>query len=481
MTCYGEAGASPPAEKAVVIYRPILPSDVILNVSELVVWPAGKADVTITLTSIGELPTRVSGYIAWGDDVQEGEIRGNAEFDLSDVTAPGNTGSVSTVLEYSFGRSGVYNMTACLKNNVSVVFASREIRVIDHITLRAVTVEYSDEADIPDWQTEVFKTSVNLNITAIVDTGAVEQFVLSADGDLLTNPGPSFTYAFDRAGEYNITVKASGEAGESPSVSTAITVARPLLRENFKLVVPSLVVWPSGEALVTIHLNSTAELPTGVTGTVDWGDGDPVTLVDWKNVTAPGRTGEVSEDFIHVYTREGNYTVTFMAGNEVSKANVTGMVRVVDDLALSRIVVSYRDPADEPGWNTTWLKTGVDLRFQAILDTGEATSYALSVEGEAQPITSPNSTILYRFALAGEYHINMSCSGEAGVSPVVVSTVKVAHPISPNHTTLRVPTLVVLPPERTHGARREEKTNMQGNSHLQTDRLDFRGFTGRNS
>ncbi|XP_064091678.1 uncharacterized protein LOC135205258 [Macrobrachium nipponense] len=280
---------------------------------------SSKADVTITLTSTGELPTRVSGYIAWGDDVQEGEVRRDSEFDLSDVTAPGNTGSVSTVLEYSFGRSGVYNMTACLKNNVSVVFASREIRVIDHITLRAVTVEYSDEADIPDWQTEVFKTSVNLNITAIVDTGAVEQFVLSADGDLLTNPGPSFTYAFDK-------------------------------------------------------------------------------------------------------------------------------VRVVDDLALSRIVVSYQDPADEPGWNTTWLKTGVDLRFQAILDTGEATSYALYVEGEAQPITSPNSTILYRFALAGEYHINMSCSGEAGVSPVVVSTVKVAHPISPNHPTLRVPTLVVWPP-----------------------------------
>ncbi|XP_068225345.1 uncharacterized protein [Palaemon carinicauda] len=446
MISYGEAGASPPVETTVVIYRPILQTDIKLNVSELVVWPEGKANITITLTSAGELPTRVSGYITWEGDIQDGDIQGSTEFDMSDVTAPGSTGSVSKVLEFSFRWSGVYNATAHLKNNVSLVLASKQIRVIDHITLKEVTVAYADATDAPNWYTEVFKTGVSVNITAVVDTGDVEEYTLHVNDEILKSSGPSFTYTFSQAGEYNISMIGSGEAGESPAVSTLVAVARSLLQENVNLVVPSLVVWPTGEALVTIQLNSTVELPTRVTGSVDWGDGDPVTPIDWKNLTLPGKSGVVSEDFVHLYTTEGNYTITFMAENEVSRANVTGMVRVINDLTLNRIAVTYKDPADEPGWNTTWLKAGVDILFSAIIDTGKAASYYLYVEGEPQPIASPNSTIVYRFALAGEYQINMSCSGEAGVSANAVTKVKVAIPISPAHPAMRVPSLVVLPP-----------------------------------
>ena len=50
-----------------------------------------------------------------------------------------------------------------------------------------------------------------------------------------------------QAGEYNITVTISGEAGTSLPVSRSIQVARPLTLDTVDLTLPDLVVWPPGD------------------------------------------------------------------------------------------------------------------------------------------------------------------------------------------------------------------------------------------
>ncbi len=50
-----------------------------------------------------------------------------------------------------------------------------------------------------------------------------------------------------QAGEYNVTVTISGEAGTSLPVSRSIQVARPLTLDAVDLTLPALVVWPPGD------------------------------------------------------------------------------------------------------------------------------------------------------------------------------------------------------------------------------------------
>lgn len=65
------------------------------------------------LTDAAELPTFVAGTLTWGDSGAD------ADLDLSDVTSPGASGSVSRTLTHNYTQPGEYEVTVSLRNLVS--------------------------------------------------------------------------------------------------------------------------------------------------------------------------------------------------------------------------------------------------------------------------------------------------------------------------------------------------------------------------
>ncbi|XP_069982225.1 uncharacterized protein [Penaeus vannamei] len=439
MTSSGEAGVSSAVVSSVEVAREIKEENIHILLPDKVVWPPAETTVSVTVLAPGELPTHVEGVISWGDEQDEDM------FELLDETAPGSIGAVTVNVTHNFSRPGDFLITAFMRNPVSLVNISREIHILDHLTLQKILVEYQDPSDAPPWSSDVFKTGVLLNFTAVVASGDPAGFTLFAGDSILSQDAPSVTYSFAAAGEYTVNMTCSGEAGVSPPVPLTVTLARPIEPEQLDLLLPGLVVWPKEEASVEVVLTDAAELPTFVAGTLTWGDSGADANLDLSDVTSPGASGSVSRTLTHNYTQPGEYQVTVSLRNLVSQASLTKTLLVLDHLTLDGISVEYENPADRPeGGADDVFKAGVALNLTALVDSGEAESFSFSVNEET--LTSSSATIVYVFPVAGDYVVTVRTKGDAGISNALSKTVRVARAIYEENLELLLPELVVSPP-----------------------------------
>lgn len=77
---------------------------------------------------------------------------------------------------------------------------------------------------------------------------------------------------------------------------------------------------------MTLNLTSDGELPTLVTGTITWGQGQ-VSEVNFSEQTAPGSLGNMSATIKHSYPSAGFFPVEVVLGNPVSSIALKSQVR----------------------------------------------------------------------------------------------------------------------------------------------------------
>nr|XP_045617521.1 uncharacterized protein LOC123770009 [Procambarus clarkii] len=442
MTASGEAGASHTVVVKVKVEQPLKEHSVQLRLPDKVVWPPAKTTAVINVTSREELPTHVSGTVSWGDGKTVTEVN------MTDDTPPGSSGSATRLLTQEYQQPGHYLVMVHLSNSVSQVNISKMVLVLAQLSLDKIVVVYQNESDAPAKTTDIFKTDVPLVLTAVEKGGVSSNFTLIVNGKNITSKSPSFVYTFTTAGEHIISMKSCGEAGTSLAVTKTLQVARPVKEDNLLLLVPKLVVWPPGEANVTIKVISNEELPTNVTGFVNWNDGEPDTAVDLTKETSPGTHGLVTRDLLHTYSQPGNYLVSLFLQNLVSQANVTTTLLVLDHLTLGGILVEYEDSSESSGSYDGVFKTHVPLNITALIKTGFAEEFILTVNNEV--LTSSTPTFIYTFQKAGEYEVTMRTLGDVGTSNTMFTRVIVARPLTEENAVIEAPEYVVAPPGETN-------------------------------
>ncbi|KAG7154293.1 Polycystic kidney disease protein 1-like 2-like 4, partial [Homarus americanus] len=438
MAASGEAGTSPPFLVTVEAAQSLKESDIQFLLPEKVVWPTAYTTAVIKITSVDELPNLVTGDIDWGDNTTLTSV------DLTENTPARTTGSVTFNVTHVYQEPGEYLVSLRLVNPVSRVTTNITVRVLEHNTLDTNLVVYHTSSDAPAWNTTYFKTNVQLNLTAVVLTGAPDNFTLQVNGETFTSTSPSFVYTFSNAGEYNISIVSSGEAGESSPAVTTVQVARTLTEENVQVMAPDISVWPHAETEVMIVIMAPGELPTHVEVTIMWDDDAADTYLDLQQDTLPGAIGAVSQNVTHNYSQPGVYQITITFSSPVSQINVTKEVRVLVHLSIKTVMVEYQNEVDAPQWNATMFKTDVPLNFTAVVETGIATNYTLYVED--QVIIENEPSIIYTFQSAGEFSVNMTIHGEAGVSPAMILMVTAVQPLLDELVNLTLPDFIVLPP-----------------------------------
>ncbi|XP_063839801.1 uncharacterized protein LOC135088742 isoform X2 [Scylla paramamosain] len=440
VTISGEAGTSLPVSRSIQVARPLTLDAVDLTLPGLIVWPPGHLEVVVYLSGPEELPTLVQGDVDWGDDLPATQL------DLHSLTLPQAAGVVVHNVSHHYNWHGTFHLAFNFYNSVSRINLTREVRVVERLTLDYILVEYLWQDDAPPWPSTMFKAGVPLNLTAVVKTGKAASFNLFVGDKELTDNLPSIFHTFHSAGEYLANMTASGEAGVSPVLTASVVVIQPLSPHHLHLTLPDFVVVPPGNLTVQMVLSSkeAEELPSYVTYTVLWGDGSNTSLDDLMQDTQIGASGPVTRSLTHIYEDSGDFPLTWKAHNPVSEAHVTKTVRVIDHLTVGNILIDYLEESDRPLWDSPTFRSGVPLNITAVVLSGDVTSYAFYIEG--QTITSTAHYISHTFFEAGEMMINMTTQGEAGVSPPASTTVTLEHPVQPHHLELTLNNLPVLPP-----------------------------------
>ncbi|MPC09664.1 Polycystic kidney disease protein 1-like 2 [Portunus trituberculatus] len=440
VTISGEAGTSLPVSRSIQVARPLTLDSVDLTLPDLVVWPPGHLEVVVYLSGPEELPTLVQGDMEWGDDLPATKL------DLHSLTLPQAAGVVVHNVSHHYNWHGTFHLALNLYNPVSRINLTREVRVVERLTLDYIMVEYLWQDDAPPWPSTMFKARVPLNLTAVVKTGKAASFNLFVDDKELTDNLPSIFHTFHSAGEYLANMTASGEAGVSPIQTASVVVIQPLSPHHLQLTLPDFIVVPPGNLTVQMVLSSkeAEELPSYVTYTVLWGDGSNTSLDNLMQDTQIGASGPVIRSLTHIYDESGDFILTWKAHNPVSEAEITQTVQVIDHLTVGNILVDYLEESDRPQWDSPTFRSGVPLNITAIVLSGDVTSYTFYIEG--QTITSKTHYISHTFFVAGEIMINMTTEGEAGVSPPASVIITLEHPVQPHHLELTLNNLPVLPP-----------------------------------
>lgn len=70
------------------------------------------------------------------------------------------------------------------------------MRVIDHLTVGNILVDYLEESDRPVWDSPTFRSSVPLNITAIVLSGDVTSYTFYIEGQTVTSTSHYISHTF---------------------------------------------------------------------------------------------------------------------------------------------------------------------------------------------------------------------------------------------------------------------------------------------
>ncbi|KAK4308077.1 hypothetical protein Pmani_020206 [Petrolisthes manimaculis] len=446
----GAAGMSDPVFLSVTVYRPVTLEDVEFVLSENIIWPPGtmrtlyafldKAMANVTVSS-EELPTHLNISLSWSDDQPD------THMDLKSDTPPGATGSVTKSIERTLEQSGTYEVTLVLTNLVSQITITKQVTVLDQISLESMSVEYvsSLEEDVPG--TGIYKTGRPINFTATIGSGQPTTFVLSISGTNVTSSTSTIIYTFQNAGEFKVNMTALGDAGESLPVTTTILTAVPVQDVHLNLTVPDFVVVPPGKVSIVLTIMSQVELPTHVLGfNVTWGDGKTTLGIgrELEEVTSPGTVGSVSSNANHTYSTSGDYLVEVVVFSAVSQASVSQQVRILDDLTAGAVLVNYANPDDAPQSFTPAYSTGVPLNLTAVVLSGQPSLFTFYVEGQA--IESEQNSIIYTFTAAGEHLINLTTSGETGESVPVSTRVVLEQPVEAYHLSLTFTEPIVSPP-----------------------------------
>lgn len=273
---------------------------------------------------------------------------------------------------------------------------------VDDIRLRAagpacvgyVAPHASFTSSSPDALGEVTQftnTSTGSELTFVWDFG---------DGSSSILANPSHTYA--AVGSYTVTLTATNNLGSD--VATAVVEILQAPQASFT-------------ALPIVVLGETAVFSNTSTGdnlTYLWDFGDGNTSTE----TNPS----------HLYTAEGDYTVTLTAQNAVGSDTATAVVSVLAAPQASFTVTSPTELGSTTVFTNT--STGSDLSFW--WDFGDT-------------ITSTETSPSHTYATTGTFTVTLTVSNAVGVN-VATAVVEVIAPITPGYT-LFLPIIVAALPE----------------------------------
>lgn len=82
----------------------------------------------------------------------------------------------------------------------------------------------------------------------------------------------------------------------------------------------------TGSMSANVSISSQGELPTLLTGAIDWGDSQPIMQVNLTEATQPGATGAVWRSFHHKYLKSGHFSVLLTLENPISSVRLTSSV-----------------------------------------------------------------------------------------------------------------------------------------------------------
>ena len=77
-----------------------------------------------------------------------------------------------------------------------LTFHSLQVRVIDHLTVGNILIDYLEESDRPQWDSPTFRSGVPLNSTAILLSGDVTSYTFYVEGQTITSASRSISHTF---------------------------------------------------------------------------------------------------------------------------------------------------------------------------------------------------------------------------------------------------------------------------------------------
>jgi len=262
----------------------------------------------------------------------------------------------------------------------------------------------------------VYETITFNASTSLAGTGNITEYVWDfGDGNTTVTSEPITTYAYSQAGNFTVSLTVINTAGLSDTASTTITIL-PICGPTANFTISPTYPRPNK----TITFDASSSLP-GWNGTIH----PPIESYVWD--FGDGNVTSTSDPIItHIYTVEGNYTVTLVV-IDINGLNdsMTQMIEVratppydingdgkIDIRDVAIVAYSYGSYPGHPRWNPDADITGpnepdgkVDIRDVALV----ASHFGEILESTMfKPLKSPYSsfllhviilTILYSVAL----------------------------------------------------------------------------------
>ena len=426
------------------------------SATERVALAPGTVVASITDLNLADAASGFTATINWGDGTS------------SAGTIVGSNGSFSVEGSHAYADEGNFTLTATTtRTSDNASFTSTgSVAVAEHDVLAAQGKAISGNPG-------QILNSVSLATFTDTDTAAVAGDFLAtvAWGDGTTTPGTitgssgsfavSGTHTYASAGHDTITVTVKDLSPGTATATAISTASIGLIGQELLTSATERVALAPGTVVASFTDGNLADLTTGFTATIAWGDG--VT----SSGTIVGSNGSFSVEGGHTYADEGNFTVTATTTRTSDNASVisTGQVAVHEHDVLAAQGTTLIAASGQL-LNSTSVATFTDTdtaalasNFQATVAWGDGTTTPGTITG-ANGAFAVSGT--HTYATAGHDNITVTVTDPApGTAIATASSFRFDHVNQPpentvpgplnafNHTDLAIAGLSVADPDAT--------------------------------
>ncbi|XP_050737159.1 uncharacterized protein LOC127008802 [Eriocheir sinensis] len=125
-------------------------------------------------------------------------------------------------------------------------------------------------------------------------------------------------HKMNATGRHEVALTLKWGPGKGATLKGDVWVYIPLKPSHVSLSLTNVTRTPPGDVTMTLNLTSDGELPTLVTGTITWGQGQASKEIDFSEQTAPGSLRNMSEIIKYSYPSAGFFPVEVVLGNPIS-------------------------------------------------------------------------------------------------------------------------------------------------------------------
>ncbi|CAH1802956.1 unnamed protein product, partial [Owenia fusiformis] len=228
------------------------------------------------------------------------------EYNWAHCLACSSFQSINNTVSFSFSTAGEYTIAVDVANHVSSSKANTKIIVYEEIVIEGIHSSYPSFPFIPTYKTVEFSVNITRGSNAIIEwTFSDASIALSPTSDV------EVTHAFNRTGNFTITVRISNDVSQQEI--TQIVSAQEILKE-FDISANHTVA--SVGQMISFVASST--FGSDLQYTWDFGD---------------GTIKEGDKRYIHAYMAPGLYTIKATAKNQISSSSKQINVDVLEPIS----------------------------------------------------------------------------------------------------------------------------------------------------